>query len=73
VTDGCRCRLSSGTSGTIDIAATPHERGRIYTPGGCLERHRQAVAASNRAVVPFVQIRQDIDQLEGLLDVWEPA
>jgi len=37
------------------------------------ERHRQAVAASNRAVVPFVQIRQDIDQLEGLLDVWEPA
>jgi len=38
VTDGCRYRLTtSGSSGAIDIAATPGERGRVYTLGDFLD------------------------------------
>jgi photosystem II stability/assembly factor-like uncharacterized protein len=38
VTDGCRFRLSTAdASGTIDIAGTPAERGRVYTLGDLLD------------------------------------
>jgi len=38
VTDGCRYRLTTAdTSGTIDVATAPAERGRVYTLGDFLD------------------------------------